>query len=152
MTSFLKSGFPDSIINTDSKGKNVSAVAKRGRFHEMLASLKDRGFDHLSDVTCVDYMEKKKFELIYHLWSHEKKIRVQVKVRIPRGSPSIKSVADLWPGAQAHERENHEMFGIDFLGNPDLSPLFLEDWEEVPPLRKDFDTREFVKREYYGKE
>jgi NADH-quinone oxidoreductase subunit C len=147
--SFLKSGFEDSILNIALEGKGISVKAKKEGFYEILASLKKKGFDHLSDVTCIDYIEGKEFEIIYHLWSHENRLRGIVKVRIPRDSPSIKSVVDLWPGGQIHERENHELFGIKFLGNPNLSPLFLEEWKEVPPLRKDFNTREFVRREYY---
>jgi NADH-quinone oxidoreductase subunit C len=51
-----------------------------------------------------------------------------------------------------HERENHEMFGIIFEGHGDLSPLLLEDWDNLPPMRKDFDSRKFVKEELYGDE
>lgn len=117
----------------------------------ILSFLKDKGFDHLSDVTCVDYIDDEEFELIYHLWSNRSKLRGAIKARIPRKpSPSVKSITDLWAGSQIHERENHEMFGIDFTGNPNLNPLFLEDWEEIPPFRKDFDTRKYVKEKYYG--
>lgn len=148
--SFIKSKFKGSTIKTE--GKSILIIAKKEKFYNILALLKEKGFDHLSDVTCIDYIKEKEFEVLYHLWSHKKKLRGQVKVRIPRGSPSIKSVVDLWPEAQFHERENHELFGVKFLGNPNLSPLFLEDWKEIPPLRKDFNTREFVKREYYEKD
>ena len=41
------------------------------------------------------------------------------------------------------------MFGVEFQGNPDLSPLFLEDWEGPPPFRKDFDWRAYVREKYY---
>lgn len=148
--SSIKSKFKDSIIKTEDK--TIFIIAKKEGFYNILTLLKEKGFAHLSDVTCIDYIKEKEFEVLYHLWSHEKKLRGQVKVRIPRNSPSIKSVVDLWLGAQFHERENHELFGVKFLGNPNLSPLFLEDWKEIPPLRKDFNTREFVRREYYEKD
>lgn len=127
-----------------------SFIADRENFHDILSTLKDKGFDHLSDIAGIDYIDEEEFELIYHLWSHEKKLRCAVKVQVPRESPSIKTIVDLWKGAQIHERENHEMFGVDFEGNPNLTQLFLEDWEEIPPFRKDFDTREYVKEKYYG--
>jgi len=149
--SYLKHSFPLSVSNVVSEGNLISLSVKKEQFYEVLLALKDdKMFDHLSDITCIDYIDENEFELIYHLWSHIKKLRVNVKVRIARNSPSIKSVVDLWAGAQIHERENHEMFGINFEGNPNLSPLFLEDWEEIPPFRKDFDTREYVREHDYG--
>lgn len=148
----LKSKFPDSLFNVVSEGKRITFSAKKEESYPILSELKDIGFNHFSDVTAVDYIAEQEFELIYHLWSHQEKIRAIVKVRIPRESPTVKSVVDLWTGAQIHEREDHELFGINFEGNPNLSPLFLEDWEEIPPFRKDFDTRKYVKEKYYQEE
>jgi len=145
----LKSKFPDSLLNVVSKDKRITFSVKKEKFYSILSELKDIGFDHLSDVTAVDYIDEQEFELIYHLWSHREKIRAIVKVRIPREVPTVKSVVGLWTGAQMHEREDHELFGINFEGNPNLAELFLEDWEEIPPFRKDFDTRKYVKEKYY---
>ena len=152
ITSLLKSKFPDSLLNVVSEDKRINLLVKKEELYQILSQLKDTGFNHLSDVTAVDYIDEQEFELIYHLWSHQEKIRAIVKVRIPRESPTVKSVVDLWTGAQIHEREDHELFGINFEGNPNLLPLFLEDWEEMPPFRKDFDTRKYVKEKYYLEE
>ena len=149
--SVFKAKFPELIHSSVSEDKRILLSVKKEGFYQILSQFKDMGFDHCSDVTCVDYINEGEFEIIYHLWSHSKKIRGIVKTRIPRESPSIKSIVDLWVGAQIHEREGHEMFGIEFEGNPNLTPLFLEDWEELPPFRKDFDIREYV-REYYGED
>ena len=149
ITSLLKSKFSDSLLKVVSEDKRISLLVKKEKFYQVLSQLKDAGFNHFSDVTAVDYIDEQEFELIYHLWSHREKIRAMVKVRIPREVPTIKSVVDLWTGAQMHEREAHELFGINFEGNPNLSPLFLEDWEEIPPFRRDFDTRKYVKEKYY---
>ena len=60
----------------------------------------------------------------------------------------------IYPGSKYYEREAFEYFGIRFPGNPDFEkPLILEDWDDMPPLRKDFDPRaysdaHFSKREY----
>lgn len=117
---------------------------------EVASFVKSRGFDHLSDVTVVDYIDEEEFELIYHLWSHSDRERLMLKTRIPRKKAVIKSLAPLWSSAHMHERECHEMFGIDFDGHADLSPLLLEDWDEIPPFRKDFDSREYVLEKFYG--
>ncbi|MBN2198338.1 MAG: NADH-quinone oxidoreductase subunit C [Candidatus Aminicenantes bacterium] len=148
----LASRFGESVSDLILGERSILFKAEKDAFHEALSLLKTLGFEHLSDVSVVDYMSEGEFEVVYHLWSHARKERATQKVRIPRESPAIDSVVDLWPGAQIHEREAHELFGIRFEGNPDLSPLFLEDWKEIPPFRKDFDTRAYVKKRYEADE
>ena len=63
---------------------------------------------------------------------------VMISTDLDHDSPSIESVADVYPGANWHEREAAEMFGIDFVGHPDLTKLYLPDSFEGYPLRKDF--------------
>lgn len=151
LMSAITQEFPNSISELTSEDICVTYKTRHDVFHDILKFLKEKiGFDHLSDVTCVDYIDEGEFELIYHLWSHPKKMRCNVKVRIPRNSPVAPTVMNIWAGAQVHERENHELFGVKFEGNDDLAPLFLEDWDEIPPFRKDFDTREYVKKELEG--
>ena len=120
---------------------------------EMCNWLKDRGFTHLSAISATDWLEDGMYELTYHLWSYDDNILVTVKTKIDRTSPSIDSVAPIWKeSAQIHERELHELFGVKFKGNPDLSPLFLEDQEDMHPFRKDFNWREHVREKFYNKE
>jgi len=119
---------------------------------ELASALKAAGFNHLSDVTVVDYIEEEDFELIYHLWSHGARKRLMLKTRIPRNKAIMKSFTPIWVSAHMHERECHEMFGIYFDGHTDLSPLLLEDWDGIPPLRKDFDSRKYVLETFYGGE
>ena len=114
----------------------------------LLSSVKAMGFEHLSNVTCVDWIEKKKFDVIYNIWSYEHKVHITVKAEIDRKKPEIPTIMSLWPQAQVYERETHEMFGVNFIGNPDLSPLFLHNWKDLPPLRKDFNTIEYSKKVY----
>lgn len=57
---------------------------------------------------------------------------------LDHAKPSIESVSDVFPGANWHERETAEMFGIDFIGHPDLINLYLPDDFEGHPLRKSF--------------
>jgi NADH-quinone oxidoreductase subunit C len=124
-----------------------------GKVYNILKQLKDAGFDHLSSISVTDWLDEGKFEITYHLWSYRYKILVTVKTKIDRENPRIKSVYPIYDrNAWIHEREMHELFGVDFIGNPDLSPLFLEDWKEKPPFRKDFDWREYVRSKYYNKE
>ncbi len=115
--------------------------------------LKEMGFEHLSAISVTDWLEEEELELTYHLWSYDERVLLTIKTRISRENPVIPSVSPIWDrSAQVHEREMHEMFGVKFEGNNDMAPLFLEDWNGPPPFRKDFDWREYVKKEYYSKD
>jgi NADH-quinone oxidoreductase subunit C len=117
---------------------------------DLLSFSRDAGFDHCSAISVTDWPEREAFELTYHLWSYEDKLLLTVKSQVDRRNPTAKSAVPLWgPSAQIHERELHELFGVEFLGNPDLAPLFLENWQGPPPFRKDFDWRDYVRKEFY---
>lgn len=96
-------------------------------------------FNFLSDLTCVDlFPVEPRFEVIYHLLSHSRKERVRLIARVPGGDPSIESLMGLWPAANFFEREVFDLFGVRFLGHPNLRRIQMpEDWEGHP-LRKDY--------------
>jgi len=113
---------------------------------------KGLGFEHLSAISVTDWPEEGTFELTYHLWSYLEKILLTIKTKIDRANPVIDSVVPIWnESAQIHERELHELFGVEFKGNEDLAPLFLEDWGGPPPFRKDFNWRDYVREREYDK-
>ncbi|AEM77558.1 NADH-quinone oxidoreductase subunit C [Thermoanaerobacter thermohydrosulfuricus] len=124
----------------------ISVNIKKDNLLNHLVFLRSIGFDHLSFINAVDFIDEGEFELVYHVWSYTHKIHVLNKVRISRNNPVIPTIVNLWEQAQFYEQEIHEFFGIIFEGNKDLSPLFLENWVDIPPLRKDFDTKEFSVR------
>ncbi len=119
---------------------------------EICKYIKNQGYVHLSAISVTDWLEKNEYELTYHLWSYDDKILITIKTRINRKKPFIKSVVDIWhENAKIHERELHELFGVTFEGNHDLTPLFLEDWEGLNPFRKDFNWRDYVREKFYDK-
>ncbi|MEU8889172.1 NADH-quinone oxidoreductase subunit C [Streptomyces sp. NPDC048442] len=64
--------------------------------------------------------------------------RLLVRTTVPHSAPVLPTAVDVYAGAAWHERETHEMFGIDFTDHPHLAPLLLPDTFEGHPLRKDF--------------
>jgi NADH-quinone oxidoreductase subunit C len=85
----------------------------------------------------VDHMEEG-LEVVYQLFSYDKKHGVTIKTRLPADDAKVASVTPVWKGANWHERETRDMFGIDFEGHPHLEPLLLpEDMTDHFPLRKD---------------
>jgi len=94
------------------------------------------GFDYLSAITAVDYIEY--FELVYHLRAMATHQTGVVKTRLyERESPAVESVTSLWRGAELQEREIWDLMGIRFHGHPNLKRVML--WEGFPghPHRKD---------------
>jgi len=104
----------------------------------------DFACDLFLDVTAVDWLgHTPRFEVVYHFYSTEHKIRVRVKTRVPESEPVVDSLLPLYGAAAFMERECHEMYGIVFRGNADLRPLLLYEGFEGHPLRKDYPkTRE----------
>ena len=130
--------------------KRIWISIESNRLIELCRWLKSEGFVHLSAISVTDWLEEGYYEITYHLWSYHKKILLTVKTKVDRDQPVIDSVMPIWSNnAQIHERELHELFGVNFRGNPDLSQLFLENWEGPPPFRKDFNWREYVGKAYY---
>lgn len=103
-------------------------------------------FDHLSAVTCVDLGAETapRYKLLYHLFSYplELELHVVCLAREVEGRCVADSVVDLWPGAEWHEREIFDLFGVEFAGHPDLRRIFMpEDWPGHP-LRRDYQDPE----------
>ena len=95
-------------------------------------------FRAIIEVTAADYFPRApRFELVYHLLSIRRRMRVRLKVRVAEGG-SVPTVQGVWKGAGWPEREVWDMFGIVFTGHPDLRRLLMpEDWEGHP-ARKDY--------------
>jgi len=77
-------------------------------------------------------------------WSYGNRIHVMQNSRPPRDGARTVRASPLFARAQTCERETHEMYGVFFEGNQRLTPFLLEHWQGTLPMRRGFDTREFV--------
>jgi NADH-quinone oxidoreductase subunit C len=99
----------------------------------------DQKFVRLSTVTAVDrYPAEPRFEVVYHLHSVERNQRARLKCRLRGEDPVIESVTGVWRSANWYEREVFDLFGIRFLGHPDLRRILMPEEWEGHPLRKDY--------------
>ena len=89
-------------------------------------------------VSGVDYLAEQAMEVVYDFNRMTQPCRVTLRVRVPRETPEVPTISKIFGGADWHEREAHEMFGIVFLGHPNLTPLLLPEDATFHPLRKDF--------------
>lgn len=111
------------------------------KIFEFLRDDPELSFKAIADLTAVDrYPSEPRFEVVYHLLSHQSGERVRLKTRLEGKNPVIASVTPIFPGVMAFECEVWDLFGIRFEGHPDLRRMLLpEDWEGHP-LRKDYPT------------
>jgi len=96
-----------------------------------------QGFS-LDTITGVDWLAAGQMEVVYDFFHPASPLHVAVRTRVPRDKPELPTIQEVFPGANWHERETHDFFGIKFLGHPDLSPLLLPEDAAFHPLRKDF--------------
>jgi len=116
---------------------------------DMVKELKENGYKHFVLLSCVDWIDEGKFELVYHMWSYKYREHVMISTKINRDGEDMVSLRELFPQIETYEREINEMYGINFVGNPNLKGFVLEGWPHMPPMRKDFDTEKFVNDVYY---
>jgi NADH-quinone oxidoreductase subunit C len=115
------------------KKESIAKVAKTVRDDPALA------FELVIDVLGVDMSRpENRFEVVYVLYSIAGKRHLRLKVMVDEGDLVVPSVTGVWPGANWHERETFDMFGIRFEGHPDLRRLYMPEEFEYYPLRKDF--------------
>jgi NADH-quinone oxidoreductase subunit C len=122
-------------------------VVEASDLYDSASDLRAFGFDLLGWCTAVDRGDH--FEMVYRLRSRALEVGIFLKCLVPREDPAVPSLCALWPGANWHEREVFDMFGIKFTGHPDLRRILLpEDWEGHP-LRKDYEDDRMVRRPDY---
>ena len=111
------------------------------------SDLRDLGFDLLEMLSAVDRLEY--FEYVCRLHSRSMSASITLKCEVPRDEPRVRSLTELWPAADWHEREAYDLFGIVFEGHPDLRRIVLTDEWEGHPLRKDYRDQRTIRRPDY---
>jgi NADH-quinone oxidoreductase subunit C len=129
----------------------LNLVADAGAIVAALTYLRDDPqclFVCLIDITAVDYpVREQRFDVVYHLLSprHNRRVRVKAAVAEDEG---VASAVAVYPAADWFERETWDMFGISFIGHPDLRRILTDYGFEGHPLRKDFPMTGYVEVRY----
>ncbi|NNG15333.1 MAG: NADH-quinone oxidoreductase subunit C [Gemmatimonadales bacterium] len=143
----LTAEFGSAILRNAISCDHSIVYVTRERAHDVLAWLKDtpgQEFNFLTDITAVEYRDAERpLEVVYQLRSLGRKADLRVKVPLDKTEPlQLETVYDLWKGADWLEREVYDMFGVTFVGHPDLRRILMwETYGEGYPLRKDFPLR-----------
>jgi NADH/F420H2 dehydrogenase subunit C len=143
-------GCRDAISEAEVKGVEVRLTAAPEASWDVCRLLRDLGFEYLNCLSGVDWLSR--MEVVYDLSSLRHANKVHLRVPVTRESPVLPTVTDIWRGANWHERECFDLFGVRFEGHPDLRRILLsEDWVGYP-LRKDYSDERVVPYTDYGAE
>jgi NADH:ubiquinone oxidoreductase subunit C len=141
LKSLLKDKIQELIVQRE---RRIFLLIEQQQLKETIRQLVgQQGFSHLSTITGVDIGSY--IELIYHFVF--KDTLVSLKVRISKENLFLPTIVDLTPVATFYERELHDLFGVEFEGHLDLSPLLLpDDWpNDIFPLRKEWTLEKISK-------
>jgi NADH-quinone oxidoreductase subunit C len=137
----------DGVYSTSRFRDNLRLFVPKERLQELLLALKNQcGFDLLSELGATDYLgypgrTRSRFEVHYVLRNLDSFECLIVKAPVDDPDPALPSAVALWPGADWMEREVFDMFGIRFIGHPDLRRILMPEEFTAYPLRKDYPLR-----------
>lgn len=145
----LTSALGASILSATQSTGELTVVVRRDDILAVLQHLRDiESFSTFIDVCGADYPERaERFEVVYHLLSMSKNVRIRVKVSTDEDTP-VASAFGLWPAADWFEREAFDMYGILFSGHPDLRRILTDYGFHGHPLRKDFPLTGYTEVRY----
>jgi len=130
--------FPE-IVTRDTRPGYDGYLVDPSHLIEFATSLRDKiGYDYLTSVTGVDYINDGKMEVVYHIRKSTGGVPLVFKVQLPREEPVVASLVPLFPGAEFQEREAWDLLGIKFTGHPDLRRILMWEGFDGHPLRKDW--------------
>ncbi len=134
----LETRFPDAVKPDERNGFEGFQVESKNLVEVAVALRDEMGYDYLTSITGVDYLEEDLLEVVYHFYKSTGGSSLVLHVRVPRKKPIIQSLYDEFPGADFQEREAWDLMGIQFEGHPDLRRILTWEGFAGHPLRKDW--------------
>lgn len=129
---------PEFLRNAQVAVEGEALIASKEHIFQILKKAREQGY-WLNDLCGVE--QDAHFEVVYQLWNYDQKKSLTIKLRAQKWD-AVPSAVPIWMYANWHEREAFDMFGIIFQGHPNLKRLLLpEDWNDIPPLRKEFKSQ-----------
>lgn len=142
----ILSRFQDALRPDERKGYEGYIVAAE-RLPAVMTALRDEvGYDYLSSVTGVDYLDEGQLEVVYHAYQTSGGPALNFKVQVDRESPVIPSLVSVYPGADFQEREIFDLYGVRFEGHPNLRRILMWDGFNGHPMRKDWQEAYFEEK------
>ena len=140
------------VSATETRRKTLCFVTvPKNQAISLVTWLRDyHGYTALTLLTAVDWIEEGNFQLTYLLNNPTNFTEIGVRTMVERENATMESAHHLWESIQTYQRELKEMFGIDFPGSPRVDEDFiLEGWTDLPPYRRDFDTKKYSEETFF---
>ena len=151
----IVAGLASSAIGHSIAFDQLTVAVQAEKIVEIVKYLRDEPslrFVNITDVTAVDYPgREKRFDVIYHFLSPTLNTRIRLRAEADE-TTQVPSIIDVFPGADWFERETYDLYGVIFIGHPDMRRLLTDYGFEGHPLRKDFPLTGFVEVRYDDQE
>ena len=132
----------DAVVGTSYYRDQAALEVAPPRVHDVLAFLKDdvsEPWERLMSVHGCDYLpDEPRLGVHYQLLDMHRPERLNVKTRVGVDEARVPTVVDLFPAADAQEREVYDMFGVEFGDHPDHRRILMPEDYEGFPQRRDF--------------
>jgi len=140
IASLVESKFSGKVTVRKTAVRRVYLSCERKALRELCVYVHDvLNFEQASSVCGVDWVDH--MQVVYHLSNYFNGVMIEITADVPNDDPHIDSVALIWEGADWHERETYELFGIIFDGHPKLERLLTPQNYEFFPFRKSYKLR-----------
>lgn len=122
----------------EKNGCHLDVLCKPSQVVDIAVILDENDF-FLESIAGVDWLKKEQLEIVYDYvrYDHDQ-CRVMVRTSVPRSKPEVPTISLVIPGANWHERETFDFYGIIFEGHPDLTRILLPEDADFFPLLKDY--------------
>jgi NADH-quinone oxidoreductase subunit C len=145
----LTAALPGAVTGHELAYGELTVTAKASDIVNVIGYLRDQQrFVSFIDVTAVDWPgRERRFDVVYHLLSPYTNLRIRVKIEVGEDD-TVDTIIGIFPGADWFERETYDLYGIPFVGHPDMRRILTDYGFEGHPLRKDFPLTGFVEVRY----
>ena len=145
----IKSALGGAVVESVMARGELTIEVKPSEILRTMVHLRNEAdFKILVDLCGVDWPQReKRFDVVYHLLSLTKNVRIRVKAKVGEGE-SISSVIGVYPAASWFERETFDMYGVAFADHPDMRRILTDYGFSGYPLRKDFPLTGYVELRY----
>ena len=128
---------PVQVCDHAVKGVHVDACVRLDAVVASAELMRTHGFA-MDTITGLDWMAQGLMEVVYDYFHPLSGLRVAIRCRLARDTEDVPTISHIFQGANWHERETHDFFGIRFAGHPNLTPFLLPEDATFHPLRKDY--------------
>jgi NADH-quinone oxidoreductase subunit C len=136
----IKENFASQLLKVDESSDMLTLVIEKSVVFELIQMLKDDfGFSFLTSLCGIHYPDQElELGVIYHLHNLQENKQLRLKAFVSKEKPEIKSIVEIFSGANWMERETFDFYGVIFLGHPNLIRILNVEYMDYYPMWKEY--------------